>query len=367
MKFPQDVPVLSDGVVTLRAHGEEDLDRVFEMTRDPEALRWTSIPFDNTREDSRHFITRIMKVGWEEKNHRGWAIEAIDDSGVAKFAGNIDIRETPIADVGFVLHPWARGRGIMKRALDLASNWVFTEGGVEIIHWRAHVGNVTSLRAAWAAGFTLQGTSTGFLYERDRVLDVWTAYLRFGDKPGPKTAWHDSPVIEAGDLRLRPYRMDDVPRIVEACNDERSKQWLAGLPRPYTEKNAREYLHNSSWDAATGNRETWAVADRESDLMVANIAVFGSAGPDPLSAEIGYWAHPDSRGRGLMTEATRLVIKHAFTSRKMRRLSLMAATGNTASNHVAIDNGFTLIGTESNAEPLGDGTFADLNVYELLP
>ena len=367
MKFPQDVPVLSDGVVTLRAHGEEDLDRVFEMTRDPEALRWTSIPFDNTREDSRHFITRIMKVGWEEKNHRGWAIEAIDDSGVAKFAGNIDIRETPIADVGFVLHPWARGRGIMKRALDLASNWVFTEGGVEIIHWRAHVGNVTSLRAAWAAGFTLQGTSTGFLYERDRVLDVWTAYLRFGDKPGPKTAWHDSPVIEAGDLRLRPYRMDDVPRIVEACNDERSKQWLAGLPRPYTEKNAREYLHNSSWDAATGNRETWAVADRESDLMVANIAVFGSAGPDPLSAEIGYWAHPDSRGRGLMTEATRLVIEHAFTSRKMRRLSLMAATGNTASNHVAIDNCFTLIGTESNAEPLGDGTFADLNVYELLP
>ena len=367
MKFPQDVPVLSDGVVTLRAHGDEDLDRVFEMMRDPEALRWTSIPFDSTREDSRHFITQIMKVGWEEKNHRGWAIEAIDDSGAAKFAGNIDIRETPIADVGFVLHPWARGRGIMKRALDLASNWVFTEGGVEIIHWRAHVGNVTSLRAAWAAGFTLQGTSPGFLYERDRVLDVWTAYLRFGDKPGPKTAWHDSPVIEAGDLRLRPYRMDDVPRIVEACNDERSKQWLAGLPRPYTEKNAREYLHNSSWDAATGNRETWAVADRESDLMVANIAVFGSAGPDPLSGEIGYWAHPDSRGRGLMTEATRLVIEHAFTTRKMRRLSLMAATGNTASNHVAIDNGFTLIGTESNAELLGDGTFADLNVYELLP
>lgn len=68
-----------------------------------------------------------------------------------------------------------------------------------------------------------------------------------------------------------------------------------------------------------------------------------------------------------MTEATRLVIEHAFTTRNMRRLSLMAATGNTASNKVAINNGFALIGTETKAEPLGDGTFADMNVYELLP
>ena len=137
--------------------------------------------------------------------------------------------------------------------------------------------------------------------------------------------------------------------------------------RPYTEKTAREYLHNSIWEAATGSRETWAVADRESDLMLANIAVFAMAGLDPRSGEISSWAHPDSRGRGLMTEATRLVIEHAFTTRQMRRLSLMAATGNTASNQIAINNGFSLIGTETNAEPLGDGTFADVNVYELLP
>lgn len=367
MKFPQDVPVLTDGVVTLRAHQESDLDLLYETAIDAESLRWTAIPLDNTREDTRYFATELMKTGWEEKNHRGWAIEANDDDGVARFAGNIDIRNTPIADVGFVLHPWARGRGIMRRALEIASNWAFTEGGVEIIHWRAQVGNVASLHTAHAAGFSLTGTIPGFLYEREQVLDAWAGHIRFGDKPGPKSSWYDSPVIEAGNLRLRPYRMDDVPRIVEACNDERSKQWLPGLPRPYTEKTARDYLHNSIWDAATGSRETWAVADRESDLMLANIAVFAMAGLDPRSGEIGYWAHPDSRGRGLMTEATRLVIEHAFTTRQMRRLSLIAATGNTASNQIAINNGFSLIGTETNAEPLGDGTFADMNVYELLP
>lgn len=367
MKFPQDVPVLTDGVVTLRAHGEEDLDLLYEMTRDPEALRWTSIPFDNTREDSRHFITRIMKVSWEEKNHRGWAIEAIDDDGVAKFAGNIDIRDTPIADVGFALHPWARGRGVMKRALELASNWAFTEGGVEIIHWRAHVGNASSLRAAWAAGFTLNGIHPGFLYQREQVLDVWAGHLKFGDKPCPKSVWRESTPIESRDLRLRPYRMDDVPRIVEARTDERSQLWLAGLPKPYTEASAREHINSNIWGAANGSKVSWVVADRESDLLLASIAIFGMAGLDPLSGEIGYWAHPDARGRGVMTEATRLVIEHAFGPMGMRRLSLMAATGNTASNKVAIDNGFALVGTETRAEPLGDGSFADMNVYELLP
>lgn len=367
MKFPQDVPVLTDGVVTLRAHGEADLDLLYQMAKDPESLRWTSIPLDNTREDSRFFATEIMRTGWEEKNHRGWAIEAIDDEGIARFAGNIDVRGMPIADVGFVLHPWARGRGIMKRALELAANWAFTEGGVEIIHWRAHVGNEASLRAAWAAGYSLVGTIPGFLYERERVLDVWCGHIRFGDKPGPKTTWHDSPVIDGEHVRLRPFTVDDVPRIVETCTDPTSRQWLAGLPSPYTEATARDYLHTCTWLAATGNKATWAIADPETGEMLGNIAIMRLDEPDPTSGEIGYWAHPAARGRGVMTEATQLLIKQAFGPMKLRRLSLMAATANTASNKVAISAGFQLVGTETASEPLGDGSFADMNVYELFP
>lgn len=367
MRFPHDVPVLTDGVVTLRAHTTDDVELLYEVSQDPEALRWTSIPLDNTRADSLWFATEIMRIGWEEKDFRGWVIEATDDTGVAKYAGQIDVRGRPIADVGFVLHPWARGRGFMKRALELATNWAFSEGGVEIIHWRAHVGNEASLRVAWAAGFNLTGTLPGFLYERERVLDVWAGYLRFGDMPGPKTTWHDSPVIESGNLRLRPYRHEDASRLVEACTDERTRQWLAILPSPYTAASAREFVDSRVWNAAMGSRISWAVADRKTDALIADIAIFGMDGLDPLGGEIGYWTHPDARGRGVMSEATRLVIQHAFGPMQMRRLALIAATGNTASNRVAVNAGFSLIGTETRAEPLGDGTFADVNVYELFP
>lgn len=367
MKFPQDVPVLTDGVVTLRAHGESDLDLLYETAVDAESLRWTAIPLNNSREDTRFFATEIMRIGWEERKHRGWAIEAIDDDGTVKFAGNVDVRGTPIADVGFVLHPWARGRGIMKRALALALDWSLTEGGVEIVHWQAHVGNTTSLRAAWAVGFTLNGTTPGLLHERGQVLDAWTASFRFGDMPGPKTAWHDSPILDGANVRLRPFTIDDVPGIVETCTDETSRQWLAALPSPYTEATARDYLRTCTWLAATGNKATWAIADPQTDRLLGNIAIMGLDAPDPTSGEVGYWAHPAARGRGLMTEATRLVVEHAFVAMKLRRLSLMAATGNAPSNKVAVNAGFRLVGTETRSEPLGDGSFADVNIYELFP
>lgn len=366
MRFPQDVPVLSDGIVTLRAHTGADVDAIVDMCQDPQTQRWTSVPVPYARADAVNFVADIMRVGWEEKDHRGWAIEAADDDGQTRFAGNIDIRGTPIASVGFVAHPWARGRGYMRSALALATDWAFAEGGVEVIHWAAQVGNVASLRVAWATGFTLHTTMPGFLYERGRVLDAWTASLTFGDMPVPRTTWHESPVISSPSVRLRPLAESDIPRIVEACTDDTSRHWLAGLPAPYTATTARDYLNECQWLAATGNKASWALADADTDELLGNIAITGLDGLDPGSGEVGYWAHPDARGRGIMADATKLLVGHAFTTMKLRRLTLMAATTNGPSNSVALAAGFTCIGIETQAERLGDGSFADLNVYELL-
>jgi RimJ/RimL family protein N-acetyltransferase len=89
------------------------------------------------------------------------------------------------------------------------------------------------------------------------------------------------------------------------------------------------------------------------------------------AGEIGYWAHPDARGRGVMSQAVRLAVRHAFIPRAdgglgRRRLRLNAADGNTASQHIARANGFVQVGRDRQGEPLGDGTFADLVRFDLL-
>lgn len=372
LRFPTDVPVLTDGVVTLRAHRDGDVDAMVQMCRDEQMQRWTSVPSDYTRSHAQGFVREVMAVGWEQRGHRGWAIEATDDAGVDRFAGNVDVRGTPIADIGYALHPWARGRGLMTRAIRLATQWCFQEGGVEIVHWRAHVSNVASLRTAWATGFDLHGTTPGLLFERGVVLDAWTGSLRFGADGRPTTTWWDCPTIEDDGVRLRPFVEQDAARVTQACRDESTRHWLPFLADPYTEPVARRFIGQRAWQRATGDGVTWCVADPRTDEMLANVAVMHMGGLDRGAGEIGYWSHPDARGRGVMKKAVRLAIRHAFTPVDQgglgrRRLELLAASGNAPSNAIARAAGFTHVGTNRLAERLGDGSYDDLHVYDLLP
>ncbi len=363
MVWPLNVPVLSDGQVTLRAHVPADIEAMLEMANDPQMVRWTSVATPHTREMSEDFALGIIPRGWDEGTNRIWAIEAD-----GRFAGNVDIRQGPIGDIGFALHPWARGKGLMARAVRLAVDWAFNEGGIEIVHWRSHVGNEASLRIAHSTGFTLHGTTPGSLLERGVALDAWTASIQFGDAPIPRTTWAESTVLESDRLILRANTEADLSRIAEACSDPETRHWLNSLPHPYTEKTAREYVDTCIWQAAKGAKATWAIADRVTDQLLGNVAVMDMLGPNPTSGEIGYWMHPDARGKGVMTEAVRLVVAHAFSPNGLdrRRLALYAADGNHGSNKVAEAAGFSRYGTQQLAERLGDGTYVDLHGYELL-
>lgn len=362
MRWPLSVPVLSDGVVTLRAHVAGDVDPTTEMAQDEAMARWTSVPFPYERKHAEDYALTIIPRLWDEGTSRGWAIEAD-----GRFVGNIDLRGAGVLDVGFALHPAARGRGLMARAVRLVVDHAFAEGIGEVVHWRGHVGNVASLRVAHATGFTLDGLQPGLLWERGRAIDAWTASIRFGDAPVPRTRWLDD-VLETERLRLRPMTEADVPRIVEAASDPATRQYIAGLPHPYAPQAARAFVQATTWEAARGTQASWAVADRATDELVGHLALMRLGPPDPGQGEVGYWMHPDGRGRGLMQEAVGAAVRHALSpdGLDLRRLSLWAAAGNEASNAVARACGFTVTGRETKAEALADGTIDDAIGYEIL-
>src|SRR5690606_11538949 len=112
LRFPLNVPVLTDGVVTLRAHTPQDVDRVHEMAVDPAMRRWTAVAETTTREDSARFALEVIPKGWDTGAGMFWAIDAD-----GRYVGNVDIRgETPVTYIGFALHPDVRGHGFMRRA-----------------------------------------------------------------------------------------------------------------------------------------------------------------------------------------------------------------------------------------------------------
>jgi len=371
-RWPEDVPELSDSSVRLRAHREDDLNAIVEMCRDPISKKWAAnVPDPYGPADAESFLRDVIAPGWKSETARGWAIEATDETGNLRYAGNVDIRGVRDATIGFVLHPWARGHGVMSSAVRQALQWSFAEAGIELVTWMAQVGNVASRRVAWASGFTFRGTMPRVLRCAGPVADAWIATVVAGGDLRPKTHWLTPTVLRGERTQLRPFTDSDIPLIVEACSDARTRHWLATLPSPYTADSARTYLDTMPVEESLDRRVAWCVADRETDELLANVAIFDLDGDERSSGELGYWTHPDARGRGVMTEAVGLVLDHAFGPQAqgglgLRRLQLLAAAGNAASAQIARRTSFTEVGRERQAELLGDGSYDDLLTFDIL-
>jgi RimJ/RimL family protein N-acetyltransferase len=78
----------------------------------------------------------------------------------------------------------------MTRALRLMLGWGFGLPGIEVVYWRAQVGNWASRRVARRCGFRMEGTVRGLLEQRGERRDAWIGSLRRGE---PLTGQPDGP------------------------------------------------------------------------------------------------------------------------------------------------------------------------------
>jgi RimJ/RimL family protein N-acetyltransferase len=252
----------------------------------------------------------------------------------------------------------------MARAVRLLVDWGFEDRRARVVVWRAHRGNWSSRKLVWRLGFSFDGTVRSALAQRGELHDAWVGTLLATDDREPKGRWLDVPVLEADGIRLRPWRVSDVPRIVEAASDELTQEWLGQMPSPYGETEAHTWLEHLQENRATGHGVQWAVVDEtDDDTALAAIGYFDYR-PE-VELEIGYWAHPDARGRGVVTRAMSRVIDHAFEDLGVRRVSAGAAVDNAASRHVIEANGLAAWGTERLGTRVRSGP-ADCVFYDLL-
>ncbi|MFI7586665.1 GNAT family N-acetyltransferase [Spongisporangium articulatum] len=360
-----DVPRLDDGAVTLRALRTSDIDAIVRHGADPLMQEWTRVPLDYTRRDAQDFLTHVAE-GWRQGSEYGWAIET-----EGRLAGTLDLRPQGqgLAEIGYAGAAWARGRSVVTRAVRLAVAWGFESCGFEVVRWQAQVGNWASRRVAWATGFRFEGTVTALLEHRGRRVDGWIGSLRRGEAMQPLNRWWEPVDLAGRRVRLRAPRADDVPRLVEACRDERTQRWLPLVPNPYAADDAHRHQARFRERAALGEAVHWTVAGPDADEFLGEVAVFTHPG-EPSSGEVGYLAHPDARGQGVITEGARLAVRHALIPAEdgglgLDRVLLRAAVGNEASHGVARRLGFARAGVDRLGSRLRDGTLLDDVRYDL--
>ena len=319
--------------------------------------------------------------------------------------GNVQLfRMGPVRDrfqseLGYWLRPGARGRGIIGEALKPVIAHAFApieHGGLGLIrlHAATNSDNYASQSILRSAGFTQWGADHQAQRRTDGSLsdgvhsELLASELLASEPPtsGLPASWPlartdcrataplavEPVTLEGNGIRLRKWRHTDVGRVLEACSDERTQHWLVhSLPSPYTLEHAHSFIAGLSEEANRGKTLSWCVADAESDVCVGSVAIMDLRHAMGTSGEIGYWTHPDARGRGVMSQAVRLAVRHAFIPREdgglgRQRLQLIVADGNSASEHIARVSGFMKVGRDRQAERLDDGTFDDLVRFDLL-
>ncbi|MBT0770310.1 GNAT family N-acetyltransferase [Kineosporia sp. J2-2] len=365
------VPQLTDGLVTLRELRDDDVDTIVAYCNDPAMERWTTVPWPYRREHAVEYVVA---------GRRSWAEGSRFDFGIeyeGRLVGAVDLRRPvlpALAEIGFALAPQARGRGLMARALRLVLPWGARQG-IEVVQWRANAGNWASRRAAWSVGFTVQGTLPGLLEHRGTIVDGWLASMRL--TPGapllPAHPWFDPVTVTGHAVRLRAARDSDVPRFVQGLSDPECRWWLPGMrDKAFTDEEARAQLRRNRENEATGKSLSWVVTDADRDVMLGEVVVFIHSQRDG-QGEVGYWMHPEGRGRGLATEAAFLAARHALLPLDegglgWANVGLRASVDNVASRRVAEKAGFRPAGTERGIRrPPDDSPRVDLARYDMIP
>jgi ribosomal-protein-serine acetyltransferase len=143
------------------------------------------------------------------------------------------------------------------------------------------------------------------------------------------------------ELRLHePRHAEALFRLVDA-NREHLRRWLPWVDASMSAEDTRSYIQQMLHALAEGKEYGFAIFHRGE--LVGGIGLHPT--PEIEEAEIGYWLSEGSQGQGIITRASRALIRFSFEELEMHRVIIRCAKGNARSRAVPERLGFTLEGT----------------------
>jgi RimJ/RimL family protein N-acetyltransferase len=147
--------------------------------------------------------------------------------------------------------------------------------------------------------------------------------------------------VVAGQLVVRRWRSEDVPRLHEAVIESLDHlrpwmPWVAKEPLSLRERTELVESWARLWDA--GDRMCGMFVD---DEVVGGCGLHQRIGPG--GQEIGYWVRVDRTGRGYATGAARALTDMAFTMTGITHTEIHHDVANRASGRVPARLGYTLV------------------------
>jgi RimJ/RimL family protein N-acetyltransferase len=167
--------------------------------------------------------------------------------------------------------------------------------------------------------------------------------------------------LQGSTFVLRPFALSDKEQLAVHANNRKIAMNLRdGFPHPYTGKDAENWIR-----MVMENKQDVILAVDVDGEACGGIGLHGGKDVYRFNAEIGYWLSEKHWGKGITTEAVKILVDYGFTHRKWIRIHAGIFSTNPASMKVLEKCGF-------NREAIfrksvkKDGKLLDEHVYSIL-
>jgi RimJ/RimL family protein N-acetyltransferase len=174
----------------------------------------------------------------------------------------------------------------------------------------------------------------------------------------------DSP-YQNNKIRIRPFIEADIPlmcALVVNSVAEFSK-YLPWATPDYNEEHSRLWVSWAHYNWQTQRQYDFVIEDVNTGEFLGGIGLL-EVDFNNKCAKLGYWLGTAHTGKGLTTQAARLIIEFARNELTLEKLIIRIAEDNLASKKIAEKLGATYIGIEPTQE-FHNGHWQDTWVYEL--
>ena len=163
-------------------------------------------------------------------------------------------------------------------------------------------------------------------------------------------------------ISIRTWKQTDAKALSDALSNKKILNNLRdGLPYPYTKEDALDYIN---FILSSNPNNTFAYAIDVDGVAVGSIGAFRQENIHYRTAEVGYYLAEKFWGKGIMTEAVRLLCSEVFAKTDIIRIYAEPFAYNTGSRRVLEKAGFQFEGI-MKCNAVKNGQILDMALYAI--
>lgn len=339
----------------LRSFCMEDLDDFHALCSQKEVMIPAGFSVTTSMEESRETLEQYSKCSTM------WAVCRQDNGkliGLAYLDGDplrsLSMNEARM--IGYLLSKDCWGQGLATELSEEILRYGFEELGLLVISAGYLPNNPASGRVLQKLGFTEEIFMRGAYESSDGTdndtIDCSMTREEYFQKKGQE----EKKTLSTNRLVLRAFTMEDLADFYEYCKDPDTGIHAGWKPHESMEE-SRDILHHFIEE-----REVWAICEKQSGKVIGSIGLHRDSKRRRNFNQcrmMGYVLSKAYWGQGLMTEAAKEVLRHAFEDLKLEMVTISHFSYNQRSARVIQKLGFHREGVLRKAFLRYDGSLLD--------